>query len=97
MLNNHTHNFSATTSISGRHNHGTKTRNGALGSYEFDRPVGWDGQRYRQAVDDAGEHNHNVSGTTGGNNGSTTEAGQNKAHNNLQPYRVVGYMWIRTE
>lgn len=29
-------------------------------------------------------------------NTNTNAVGGNQAHNNLQPYRVVGYMWIRT-
>lgn len=47
--------------------------------------------------------NRNISGT-GGAQGSTTvqgatisanNSGGGQAHNNLQPYEVVGYMWIR--
>lgn len=47
--------------------------------------------------------NRNLSGT-GGAQGSTTvqgatvtanNSGGGQAHNNLQPYEVVGYMWIR--
>ena len=34
-----------------------------------------------------------VKGTTGATTGS---AGGGQSHNNLQPYKVVGYMWIRT-
>lgn len=33
---------------------------------------------------------HTINGT------STTSVGGNQPHNNLQPYQVVGYMWIRT-
>ena len=30
------------------------------------------------------------------NSGATNEYGAGQEHNNLQPYQVVGYMWIRT-
>lgn len=30
------------------------------------------------------------------NSGATNEYGGGQEHNNLQPYQVVGYMWIRT-
>lgn len=33
---------------------------------------------------------HEINGT------ETTSVGGDQSHNNLQPYRVVGYMWIRT-
>lgn len=35
----------------------------------------------------------NATGDVGSAN--TKTAGGNKAHNNMQPYEVVGYMWIR--
>ena len=31
-----------------------------------------------------------------GNPIATTSTGGGQAHNNLQPYQVVGYMWVRT-
>lgn len=96
-LNNHTHTFSGTTSINGNHSHSGATRNGALGSYEYNRPVGWDGQQTRQTTNEAGNHNHTFSGTTSGSNGSTTEVGQGHPFDITQPYRVIGYVWIRTE
>lgn len=95
-LNNHTHTFSGTTSSNGNHSHSGVTRNGALGAYEFNRPSGYDGQQTRQTTNESGNHVHNFSGTTSGNNGSTTEVGQGEAFKILQPYRVVGYVWIRT-
>ena len=94
-LNNHTHTFSGTTSTNGKHSHSGTTRNGALGNYEYNRPAGWDGQQTRQTTNEAGDHNHTFSGTTSGSNGSTTEVGNGEPINNKQPYRVVGYVWIR--
>lgn len=94
-LNNHTHTFSGTTSTNGNHSHSGTTRNGALGSYEYNRPSGWDGQQTRQTTNETGNHSHTFSGTTSANNGDTTSVGNGEAINNLQPYRVVGYVWIR--
>lgn len=95
-LNNHIHTFSGITSTNGNHSHSGETKNGALGSYEYNRPTGWDGQQTRQTTNVAGNHNHTFSGTTSGNNGSTTEVGNGEPINNIQPYRVIGYVWIRT-
>lgn len=39
------------------------------------------------------EYNNNSAGQNAGASGYT---GGGQAHNNLQPYKVVGYMWIRT-
>lgn len=33
--------------------------------------------------------------TAGYNNGASANTGGGKEHNNMQPYMVVGYMWIR--
>ena len=33
---------------------------------------------------------------SGSSNWNTANTGGGQAHNNLQPYKVVGYMWIRT-
>lgn len=96
-LNNHTHTFNGTTSMNGNHSHSGVTRNGALGTYEYNRPVGWDGQQTRQTTNETGNHMHTFNGTTAGNNGSTTEVGQGKPFSIVQPYRVVGYIWIRIE
>ena len=40
-------------------------------------------------------YNFQYTNTAGGNSGASGYTGGSQAHNNMQPYEVVGYMWIR--
>ena len=108
-LNNHTHSFSATTSLDGNHTH-TYEYSGedgvAGGSYRFCRnPTANTG-----TTSSAGNHTHKISGTTGNASGNTDSAtptgsftgtagttgykGDGTAFSNMPPY-VVKYCWER--
>ena len=80
-----THTHTASTNTAGDHSH-TFTFGR---SYESDRgvPGGGDGDRtYTNSTNTAGSHIHTI---------AISNTGNNKAHNNMQPYIGV-YLWQRT-
>lgn len=54
------------------------------------------GTWYNSASGSWGNAGANNSGTYQEDAITTSSTGGNQPHNNLQPYQVVGYMWIRT-
>lgn len=106
-LNNHSHSFSATTNTTGSHQHRLRLnltdkvniQTGDFinyGGYGLSSEYNWSGYE--------GNHNHTISGTTGGASGNTanaTQGGTNSktggggSHENMPPYLTV-YMWKRT-
>lgn len=125
-LNGHTHSFSAATSSAGAHSHpspsgkyylcapditSSDSASALSGSgYYFPRSTvsGW---THPSSTPSAGAHTHTVSGTSGGNSGSTGSNSANHTHsftpsgtvgyagtsgnNNMPPYITV-YHWLRT-
>ena len=103
---NHTHNFSGTTSGVGDHQHYPSV-NGNTNGYAFGGDTynvtraSQDGYYQDTPTTPAGAHSHTYSGTTGGisvnhQHGFTTDSSGSSATNaNIQPYITV-YMWKRT-
>lgn len=92
----HTHTFSANTSTTGAHQHGSGWGEDSLAPHGVtdltsrdNRGSGdTDANNYEFLTDEQGSHEHSVSGTT-------ASAGSTGTNKNLQPYIVVK-MWKRT-
>ena len=97
-LNNHTHSFSATTSnVNLSHNHSYSSANHPTSSGPEQNQGGGPEDRTTFNVGKTtgnalGNHSHTVSGTTGGNNGTTANAGSGNSHENRQPYYALMFI-----
>ena len=97
-LNNHTHSFSATTSNTNlSHDHDTTFDNkkyfpgGGSTSIGYGGAGGYPADVFSMS-NALGDHNHTVSGTTGGNNGTTANAGSGNSHENRPPYYALMFI-----
>lgn len=86
----HSHTFSATTNITGSHNHingwASITGYNYVGSGGNSTwPFGGGSNAAQRDLQSSGDHSHTVSGTT-------SNSGSSSAHNNVQPYIVLNYI-----
>ena len=94
-LNNHTHSVNINTNSTGAHTHGIYGKTvAAKGSTYRALGIASDHDIVRQ-TESGGTHYHNVSGSTGGNTGDTSDHNLTKGtEHNLSPY-IACYMWKR--
>lgn len=98
----HTHSFSGSTSTIGNHHHtidDSNSEGSSYGLWAYGNRGGANNNPGLNRTNDAGSHNHTVSGTTGSNSASHTHSvsfqGGGGAHENRMPYLAV-YFWQRT-